>query len=81
VTDYSAIHQKADIYIIAVKDDAIAEVVKKLMPLKLTGLVVHTSGSVEVNVLKMFPKLLAYIIHYKLFIKGLILIGNYTFTN
>jgi predicted short-subunit dehydrogenase-like oxidoreductase (DUF2520 family) len=40
----------ADIYIIAVKDDAIAEVCKKL---KLPGkMVLHTSGSTELNVLK-----------------------------
>lgn len=51
-TDYKSIYQKADVYIIAVKDDAIAEVAKQLAPLKLKGLVVHTSGSVEVNVLK-----------------------------
>ncbi len=52
VTDYSAINKNADIYIIAVKDDAIAEVVKNLLPLKLTGIVVHTSGSVDVSILK-----------------------------
>ena len=52
ITDYKLIHQKADVYIIAVKDDAIAEVVKHLMPLKLKGLIVHTSGSVEMKVLK-----------------------------
>ena len=52
ITDYKSINQKADLYIIAVKDDAIAEVAKQLISLKLKGLVVHTSGSVEVNVLK-----------------------------
>lgn len=52
VTDYTKIDATADIYIIAVKDDAIAEVAQQLIPLKLKGLVVHTSGSVEVNVLK-----------------------------
>lgn len=52
VTDYSAINKNADIYIIAVKDDAIAEVVKNLLPLMLTGIVVHTSGSVDVSILK-----------------------------
>ena len=51
-TDYKSIYQKADIYIIAVKDDAIVEVAKQLIPLKLKGLVVHTSGSVDLNVLK-----------------------------
>lgn len=52
VTDYAAINKSADIYIIAVKDDAIAEVVKNLTPLKLKGIVVHTSGSFDMNVLK-----------------------------
>lgn len=51
-TDYSAINQNADIYIIAVKDDAIAEVVNNLKLLKLKGVVVHTSGSVDMTVLK-----------------------------
>lgn len=52
VTDYTKIDTTADIYIIAVKDDAIAEVAKQLVPLKLNGLVVHTSGSVDLDVLK-----------------------------
>ena len=56
VTDYKKIKADADIYIIAVKDDAIAEVVKNLLPLKLQGLVVHTSGSVDVSVLKNVSK-------------------------
>lgn len=52
VTKYSDITVHADLYIIAVKDDVIAEVVKNLVPLKLTGIVVHTSGSVDISVLK-----------------------------
>lgn len=52
VTKYSEINIQADIFIIAVKDDAIAEVVKNLIPLKLKGIVVHTSGSVDMTVLK-----------------------------
>lgn len=56
VTDYKKIKANADIYIIAVKDDVISEVVKKLTPLKLQGLVVHTSGSVDVSVLKNVSK-------------------------
>lgn len=52
ITNYKSINQKADIYIIAVKDDVIVEVAKQLKPLKLKGLIVHTSGSVEMNVLK-----------------------------
>ncbi|QWX85666.1 DUF2520 domain-containing protein [Cellulophaga sp. HaHaR_3_176] len=41
--------KEADIYIVAVSDDAIPEVSKKLKPLK--GLVVHTSGSVAMTAL------------------------------
>ena len=52
VSEYSKIATTADIYIICVKDDVIPEVVKQLIPLKLKSLVVHTSGSIELNVLK-----------------------------
>ena len=61
VTDYTQIDTKADVYIIAVKDDAIAEVAKQLIPLKLKGLVVHISGSVEMAILKnVSPKIGVY---------------------
>lgn len=44
------ISQEADVYIIAVKDDAIAAICKKL---KLKRkIVIHTSGSTELNILK-----------------------------
>ncbi len=52
VTNYPSINLNADLYIIAVKDDAIVEVVKNLIPLNLKGIVVHTSGSVEMTILK-----------------------------
>lgn len=52
VTNYSSINLNADLYIIAVKDDAIVEVVKSLIPLKLKGMVVHTSGSMDLAILK-----------------------------
>lgn len=52
ITDYKKLSTKADVYMVCVKDDAIAEVVKNLVPLKLKGLVVHTSGSMELAVLK-----------------------------
>ncbi len=42
--------ENADVYIIAVSDDAIAEVSEKLK--KQKGLVVHTSGSVAMSILK-----------------------------
>ena len=56
--DYTTFIEKidmsADIYIIAVKDDAIIKVVKQL---KLKDkIVVHTSGSVEMNLLKFVSK-------------------------
>ena len=56
VSDYKKINQKADLYIIAVKDDAIAEVAKNLIPLKLKGMIVHTSGSIDMTVLKNVAK-------------------------
>ncbi len=55
VRDASNVSADADIYIIAVKDDAIPEVVKK-MP-KLSGkVVIHTSGATGISILrKKFP--------------------------
>lgn len=45
------IFHPADVYIIAVKDDAIGEVVKK-MPVLKDKLVIHTSGATDIAVLK-----------------------------
>lgn len=55
-TNYSKINTNANVYIIAVKDDAIAELVKKITPLNLKGIVVHTSGSTDIKALKMASK-------------------------
>ena len=52
VSDYLTINASADVYFICVKDDAIIEVVTRLIPLNLKGLVVHTSGSISLSVLK-----------------------------
>ena len=52
VTNYAKINPSADLYIIAVKDDAIAEVAKNLAALKLKGIVAHTSGSIDMTILK-----------------------------
>lgn len=41
----------ADVYIIAVKDDAIAEVIKQMPAIK-DKLVIHTSGATDISVLK-----------------------------
>jgi predicted short-subunit dehydrogenase-like oxidoreductase (DUF2520 family) len=49
VGDYARIHPYATLYIIAVSDDAIKEVVAQLPDLK--GMVVHTSGSVSSRVI------------------------------
>jgi len=54
ITDLAKIDETAAVYIIAVKDDAIAEVAKKL---RLEhGIVAHTSGSVSMDVLKKASK-------------------------
>jgi predicted short-subunit dehydrogenase-like oxidoreductase (DUF2520 family) len=52
VSEYAQIDTTAGIYFICVKDDAIPEVVTRLISLKLKGLVVHTSGSMAMSVLK-----------------------------
>jgi len=52
VKDYGKINKHADVYIICVKDDALVGVAKALSVLQLKGLVVHTSGSIDVSVLK-----------------------------
>jgi len=52
IVNYKELDTTADLYIISVKDDAIAEVVKHLSGLMLKGLVVHTSGSIDLSVLK-----------------------------
>lgn len=49
-TDPAAVDTRADIYILAVKDDAIATVAAQL-PAGLKGTVVHTAGSVGMDVL------------------------------
>lgn len=51
--DIKNINKDADIYVICVPDDSIPAVVKAMPNVK--GIVVHTSGSVPMNVLKKFP--------------------------
>lgn len=48
VTSFDQIERKADLYILAVSDDAIKEVIEKL-PV-LNGVCVHTSGSINLHV-------------------------------
>lgn len=52
ISDYSQLNTTADLYFICVKDDAISDVTKNLIPLKLKGLVVHTSGSTDLSILR-----------------------------
>lgn len=49
IGDLNEINQNADLYIISVKDDAIESVAKSLK--NVTGLVVHTSGTTDINIL------------------------------
>lgn len=49
VNNLNKIENNADLYIISVKDDAIATVAKSLK--NVTGLVVHTSGTTDINIL------------------------------
>jgi len=48
-TDLAAIDPQADMYIIAVKDDALASVAAQLPPTQ--GMVVHTAGGVDMEIL------------------------------
>ena len=59
---YQHIRTDADLYIVAVSDDAIAEVVKQIPELK--GIIVHTAGSVSMEILA--PKQLHYGVLYPL---------------
>lgn len=56
VTDYNKLITNATIYFICVKDDAIKEVVTHLSKLHLTGLIVHCSGSIDINELNKASK-------------------------
>ncbi|WP_439183735.1 Rossmann-like and DUF2520 domain-containing protein [Carboxylicivirga taeanensis] len=52
IAEMNAMQQTADLYIISVKDDAIAEVIGQMPP--VDGLVVHTAGSVSINAVSTF---------------------------
>src|SRR5690606_4508954 len=49
ITDLATVDSAADAYLIAITDDAIAQVVARL-PSALKGIIVHTAGSVDVAV-------------------------------
>lgn len=50
---FKEIPDKSDFFILAIKDDSIPEVAKMLPT--LSGIVSHTSGTVELDILKKFP--------------------------
>lgn len=52
VSAYNKLEKHADVYILCVKDSALPEVAGELAALKLQGIVLHTSGSVSIDVLK-----------------------------
>lgn len=54
ISSFSNIYRQADLYIIAVKDDAIAGIAESLMG--VDGLVVHTSGTTDIKVLSCVVK-------------------------
>lgn len=49
IDDLAAVNPTADIYLIAVKDDAVIQIVAQL-PSALKGVVVHTAGSVDMEI-------------------------------
>lgn len=51
VSTYHKLEKQADVYILCVRDSALAEVAAELAALKLRGIVMHTSGSVSMDVL------------------------------
>jgi predicted short-subunit dehydrogenase-like oxidoreductase (DUF2520 family) len=50
IDDLTKIDKAADLIIIAVSDDAIHEIIKKIPP--FDGVLVHTSGSMDISILK-----------------------------
>ena len=56
VTDYNQIHKNAALYFVCVKDDVLSVVAHQLSALKLQGLVVHTSGSMDLTTLEKSSK-------------------------
>ncbi len=56
IKEYQKINTQAHLYLVCVKDDALPEVAKNLSALKLQGMVLHTSGSMDLSVLKNVSK-------------------------
>lgn len=56
VSNYSKLNTESDVYVLCVKDSALVEVAAELVPLKLKGIVVHTSGSMSLEILKKASK-------------------------
>lgn len=55
ITQIQNINTQADLYVLALRDDALADVVAA-MPIPEQGIVVHTSGSTDVSLLKRFQQ-------------------------
>lgn len=54
IDSFKQLDLKADIYIVSVKDDVLASLVSELP--KIEGIVCHTAGSIEIDVLNAFNK-------------------------
>ncbi|WP_432713783.1 Rossmann-like and DUF2520 domain-containing protein [Pedobacter sp.] len=64
IADFTAVNRNADLYLICVKDDAIASVAAQLAGVK--GLVVHTSGATDLSVFEQVIGLSRYGVLYPL---------------
>lgn len=53
ISDINAIDKQADLYLIAVSDNAITDIIQKL-PKTLDGIIAHTSGATSINILQQF---------------------------
>ena len=71
--DFKSIDSTADIYIIAVKDDVITQLVSQLTPLRLKGIVVHTSGSMSLDILTNVSSYIGVFYPLQSFYKGAII--------
>ena len=69
VNDFSQITDYADLYILAIPDDALYEVVTQIQPKR--GICVHTSGSVPMEVLKPLSRCIGVLYSPQTFVKYL----------
>lgn len=69
INDFSQITDYADLYILAIPDDALYEVVTQIQPKR--GICVHTSGSVPMDVLKPLSSKIGVVYSPQTFVKSL----------